>query len=72
MVAQLDYLARLQQLDELLPASADAEPVPAPGTQPEALLLEHRRRTVDATILLGATCIAAWSTAATVTVLLVR
>jgi hypothetical protein len=70
MVAQLDYLAVQRQLNELLPAASTAglEAVPAQ----EALPVRRRRRSVDATVVLGATCIASWTVVATEIVLLVR
>jgi hypothetical protein len=70
MVAQLDYLAVQRQLDELLSATPQPglEAVPAA----EALPPRTRRRSVDATVVLGATCIAAWTVVATQIVLLVR
>lgn len=66
MAAQLDYLATLRQLDDLLPtkgrlAEVPRDPQVAPG-----------RRTVDKAILLGAVCVAAWSAAATELVLFLR
>jgi hypothetical protein len=70
MVAQLDYLAVQRQLDELLPAAPPSQLEPVPTVQ--ALPVRRRRRSVDATVVLGATCIASWTVVATEIVLLVR
>jgi len=66
MAAQLDYLATLRQLDELLPTKGQLAEVPRePGVAPI-------RRAVDKTILLAAVCVAAWAAAVTEIVLLLR
>lgn len=70
MVAQLDYLAVQRQLDGLLPAAPAPELEEVPAVQ--ALPVRRRRRSVDATVVLGATCIASWAAVATEIVLLVR
>jgi len=70
MVAQLDYFAVQRQLDGLLPAPSTPGLEAVPGQ--EALPVRRRRRFVDATVVLGATCIASWTVVATEIVLLVR
>jgi hypothetical protein len=66
MAAQLDYLATLRQLDDLLPTKGRLAEVPRDAE------VAPIRRTVDKAILLGAVCVAAWAAAATELALLLR